>query len=526
MPRRRVPLRTAAAVLLATLALAAGGCSRLAWKAADQAAGFETLVRTVEDIEAPAGFRAVLVAEGFTYPSALTWDGAGTLYVLESHTVPIPGLAPRVLRVSGDGEIEEVPLSGPRAPGGDIAVGLTFHDGWLYLSHEEEGGTFGVYRLRPPRGDGEPGPVEAVVTGLPTRGDHDVNYLAFDAAGDLWFGLGSATNSGVVASHDPVNQKWIEKHPEAHDVPCRDLVLTGRRFADANALTAEEGDRAVTGAFQPYGEAGAQRVAGRVPCSGALFRVRLGTGRPDADPRPELVAWGFRNPVALAFDRQGRLHVGMHGADVRGTRPVANDPDAVYRVREGAWYGWPDYAADLRPVSEPEYRPPRRYLAEGHVGLEPVIDHAASGLEAPDPSLLVYATEPHAALGGMTFLPDTGPFARWAGHLLLSEMGDFRPQTDPVDPAERAGFQVERVDPATGRAASFLRNRGSGDPQPASALDLEDGLERPVDVRVGPDGLVYVLDFGVFTTTEQPKVLPKTGKVFRVEPVGGPAEGR
>jgi glucose/arabinose dehydrogenase len=100
-------------------------------------------------------------------------------------------------------------------------------------------------------------------------------------------------------------------------------------------------------------------------------------------------------------------------------------------------------------------------------------------------------------------------------------MGDFRPVTDPVRPDERAGFDVVAIDLGSGRLESFVRNRGDGDPQPASALDFENGLERPVDVKVGPDGFVYVLDFGVFEGGA--RVLPKTGKVFRVEPVPGTA---
>jgi glucose/arabinose dehydrogenase len=255
-------------------------------------------------------------------------------------------------------------------------------------------------------------------------------------------------------------------------------------------------------------------VAGQALCTGSIYRVAPGTGR------PELVAWGFRNPVALAVDDGGQLYVGMHGADVRSTRPVAEDPDAVYRVRQGGWYGWPDFSADLQPITVPRYSPPVKFFGKGHEKLAFVIDHAASGLEAPDRSLLVAATEPHAALGGMTFVPPgSGPFARFAGRLLVSEMGDFKPLTDPVKPAERAGFHVEMIDVATGRRSIFARNRGEGSSQPASALDLEDGFERPVDVKVGPDGLIYVLDFGVFNVEGEPKAFPKTGKVFRIEPV-------
>ena len=99
-------------------------------------------------------------------------------------------------------------MTGPDAPSGHSAVGLTFHDGWLYLSHEQADGSFAISRVRP---DG--GVVEAVVRGMPAQGDHDVNYLVFDADGNLFFGIGSATNSGVVSSHDPVNGKWLAKLP-------------------------------------------------------------------------------------------------------------------------------------------------------------------------------------------------------------------------------------------------------------------------------------------------------------------------
>lgn len=481
-----------------------GGCSRIAVDAVGQASLLEVDRDVVTDIEVPAGYQISTLVEGLTYPSSMTFDEDGVLYVLESHTLPIPGMEPQIVQISGD-EIEELTLEG--WPGGESAVGLTFHDGWLWFTHEEKEKTFGIYRVRR-----SGGAIEAVARGFPSTGDHDLNYIVFAPNGDLFVGQGSATNSGVVSSHDPVNEGWLADHPDFRDIPCRDIRLTDRTFTEDNALTEAEDDRATTGAYQPYGTSGAGSVSGSAMCTGAIYRLRGGTGT------PEVWAWGFRNPVSVAFDDGGRLYVGMHGADVRSTRPIISDPDVVYRVEKDVWYGWPDFSAELRPITDPRYLPPRQYRAGGHDSIEFVLDHAASGLRPADRSLLVSVLEPHSAVGGMAIIPETGPFSRWAGDILISEMGDFAPLTDPTL-TNRAGFQVERIDIETGERTTFARNRSDGDPQPASSLDLEDGLERPVDVKIGPDGLVYILDYGVLQISEEgQKILPATGRVFVVEP--------
>jgi len=83
-------------------------------------------------------------------------------------------------------------------------------------------------------------------------------------------------------------------------------------------------------------------------CTSAIYRLRPGS------TTPELVAWGFRNPVALTMDADGTLLVGMQGADERSTRPIAGDSDSVLRVRDGACTAGPTTV----PTSGPSPRLP------------------------------------------------------------------------------------------------------------------------------------------------------------------------
>lgn len=60
-----------------------------------------------------------------------------------------------------------------------------------------------------------------------------------------------------------------------------------------------------------------------------------------------------------------------------------------------------------------------------------------------------------------------------------------------------AGFRVVRVDPGSGQVEPFATNPSD---RPASYLGMQGkGLERPFDVSFGPDGALYIIDYGVVT---------------------------
>ena len=70
-----------------------------------------------------------------------------------------------------------------------------------------------------------------------------------------------------------------------------------------------------------------------------------------------MVGWSLRNPSGLAFNEDGRLFTAKHGADERGSRPIANDNDRLYEIKlnETGFYGWPDFLGN-EPVTDPKFK--------------------------------------------------------------------------------------------------------------------------------------------------------------------------
>lgn len=399
--------------------------------------------------------RGELVAGGLHFPTSLAFDGAGVPHVAESG-LPFTGAPPggRVLRVGRGGRPTAI-AGGFRAP----TNGLTFHDGCFYVA---EGGRPGRLSRLTPGGE-----VATVVDGLPGFGNYHTNMALVGPDGRLYFGHGAMTNSGIVGL-DSYELAWLRRLPHDCDVPGRDVVLAGVNVETDNPLNGNGHRRVRTGAFAPFGvptERG-ERIAGRVPATASVMRCRLdGT-------RLELVAWGLRNPYGLAFLGDGRLLATDQGADDRGSRPIGNAPELLFEVREGAWYGWPDFVGG-RPVTDERFRP-RRGPAP-----EPLL---ANHAELPPPERPLAELPVNAAATKMAVIPKGAP--RWPGQVLVALFGDEKPMTAPAGP--RAGRAVARLDPADWSV------------HPVAAGPFH----RPIDVAVDPGAeALWVLDFGEFEMT-------------------------
>lgn len=440
------------------------------------------------DIDVPPGYRIELVADKLTFPTGVAFDDQGRTYLIEAgYSYGERFTRPRLLEVHGSGEVREL-ATGDGAPWN----GLAFHDGALYVAHggAVDGGRIVRYALS----NGEVTDTRVLVKDLPSLGDHHTNGPAISADGWVYFGQGTATNSAVVGT-DNAEFGWLPRQPAFHDIPCADVKLTGLNWTTKNPLTPAD-DAVTTGVYLPFGQPSTvgQIIKGRVPCSGAIMRVRATGGD------VELVAWGLRNPFGLAIDAKGSLLVTENGLDTRGSRPVFGAADTLRRIEPGQWYGWPDYA-ESRPLTSKFYSESEG-AARGFV----LAEHPG---KPPEP--LAYLPS-HSSATGLD-VSRSEAFGH-VGQVFVAEFGDMAPMAGKV--MTPVGFRVVRIDARTGEIDPFARNRPDK-PGPASERKVR-GLERPVAVRFTPDGsALYIVDFGILRmsdTGSEPQ--PNTGMLWRI----------
>jgi glucose/arabinose dehydrogenase len=173
---------------------------------------------------------------------------------------------------------------------------------------------------------------------------------------------------------------------------------------------------------------------------------------------PEIWAYGVRSPEGLAFDsKTGRLWENEHGP--RGG-------DELNIIAKGKNYGWPVAVHGI------DY--PGKAIGEGIVHKD--------GMEDP-----VYYWDPVIAPSGLAFYTGT-LFPQWQGSLFVGGLGGRM-----LDRLTIVNDKVVAEEPLLTELRSRIR-----------------------DVRVGPDGAVYVLtDSG--TATVSPNT-PPTSKLLKLTP--------
>lgn len=475
-------------------------------------------------IEVPEGYEVEVFAEGLSYPTDITFGANGEAYVSEAGghfygTDPAHAPPPRILRVEPDGTTSVVyenvvPVEAIRAAGrgeelpeGLISPieGITYNpdNGLIHVAHRSRVSTL----------DPETGEFRTIIDNLPAWGIFHNTKIIFDDQGRMVFGISAQGNSGIV---DAGIMKVIAFYdmPEVREIPCETVTLTGRDFSVANGFTPEQGDVQETGVYVPYGtttETG-QTLEGEFWCNSALYRA-------NADgSNPERLAWGIRNAFHYEFSPDGRLIFSNNSGNPIPGRPVYDDWETFYALEEGVWYGWPDYFSSV-PITDERFRRPndpqfqQPPFPHEFVLTEETRQRLLAGRETPPPPLV--RLHPHAAAQGFTFAPEE--FGLAENEILLAEFGPVIPYLAQEAP----GFRVSRVNLDTGETQPFIANK-SGNPASVtkgSETLASGGLERPLRLEVGPDGSLYIVDFGVIDIAAPPpkrNAYANTGVIWRV----------
>ena len=444
--------------------------------------------RTVNasDILLAPGYQIESVASGLTFPTAIAFDGEGTLHFIETgYSYGEVWTEPKLIRLSSNGEKRIIAQGSKNGPWN----GLAYHSGNFYVS---EGGALEGGKILKITPSGE---MTTLVDGLPSIGDHHTNALVI-RAGHIYFGQGTATNSAVVGE-DNASFGWLKRQKDFHDIPCGDVVLTGENYESANVLTDDPNDRASTGAFVPFGTktSPGQVIKGKVPCTGAIMRIPLEGGP------AEVVAWGLRNPFGLALSADETLYTTENAFDDRGSRPVWGAGDALWEVKQDTWFGWPDFSEGLPIKNDEEFKAP------SSKAVKPLLQKNPG--EPPRP-VAIFGV--HASACGLDFSKDAA-FGH-EGEAFVAEFGDMAPGVGKV--LEPVGFKIVRVNTNNGVIRDFAVNKGKRN-GPASWLK-HGGLERPVSVKFDPSGkTLYVVDFGILKMTDEgPQPQQNTGVIWKI----------
>ncbi len=158
----------------------------------------------------------------------------------------------------------------------------------------------------------------------------------------------------------------------------------------------------------------------------------------------EVFASGLRNPYDLAFGPDGRLWATDNGPD---PPKVAAAPDELNLILEGGHYGWPKCVGSM--------------------------ELAPRACAAPRPPAVEF--DAHSSSDGIAYYAGDDFPSEYRGSLFVAQWGNNEGRPD------------------SGRKVMRVPVEGSDVPQ---AEVFASGFSRPLALSVGPEGALYVADYG------------------------------
>src|SRR5712691_826934 len=480
-----------------------------------------------QDIVVPSGYKVSVFAKDLNAPTAVAFKGNKNrfeVYVLESgHGLPsicndetsaVVGdvssptnpFTPDILVFDQNGGLIRGPLAKPSSgpdslqahgPAIDIAFENGFEGGRLFATDSNQairavGAQNNSSRIVTV--DPQTGHVTPFITGLPT-GDHPAEQITFKDGWIDWY-QGSTTNSRGVGRDNGNGDNQ-------QDIPCQDITLSTNLF--------DSGGGVMTSGYSPFNTrrpgatvAAFESATGPGICDGSILRAKVNAANPKSTIEP--VSWGYRNPYGIRFAPDihalnGGLFVTENGEDERGARPTNNSPDRLHLAQQNPdgspdYHGWPDRFGFL-DSTQAVFNPvggPGDDNAAAVVGkpVQPVLAFPPQQITAP------LALEPaDVAIVGLDFVPNSfvhGPVKR--GAALAGREGDFGFSKANGTPEE--GHDVQLINfSAPGAPLQLQLQRFAHNSTFEQAFVARvHGINRPVDLKFGPDDCAYLVDYG------------------------------
>jgi glucose/arabinose dehydrogenase len=386
----------------------------------------------------------------------------------------------RVFYIDRNGAVRIIRPDGSTATAGTLGVytgqefgllGLALDPGfatnnWVYLYYSPAGGQ-PIDRLSRFTMNGDTLDMGSQVTLLEVDAQrqeccHAGGALAFDAAGNLYLATGDNTNPFASDGYTPIDER-----------PGRAFWDAQRTAANSNVLNGK--------VLRIHPEADGSYT---VP-AGNLFAP--GT----ANTRPEIFAMGFRNPFTIGVDPQtNKLLVADYGPDAGAANP-SRGPDGRVEwniVDQPGFYGWP-------------------YCVSANT---PYVDHNFAGGQSGQPFNCANPVNNSPHNTGITQLPPAIPAELWMGMSStgVPEIGGSGAPTasgvyrfdSGADPSRRwpAYWDGKALlgDWNNGRLFSIQPDGPVGGVSDVSRIFPELSFIRIHDLKWGPDGALYVIDWG------------------------------
>src|SRR5690625_5158002 len=224
-----------------------------------------------QDIALPPGYKIEVFSNGLTTPLNILFTKKGDMLVADSGVADGNG---KVLKLTAQGF--KVIADGFNPP----LTGINEYEGKLYVSHRRF-----VTIVD------EQGNKTDIIDGLPSNGDHHNNRVVFGTDGKMYFGQGTATNTGVVG----LDKDWVPEHPFFHDRPGAAIRLTGENFKSGTFLKDFPNRKVVTGAYEPFGMTSypGEIIDGTVRANGSIMRANPDGSELELEPGDYAIPFGY-----------------------------------------------------------------------------------------------------------------------------------------------------------------------------------------------------------------------------------------